>query len=121
MNASSVFMNLATLVPLAVLSWFLVLPAKGPAYRRLVWWPVAAVVIVPLGGYLGAAVGVAFDEPLQLAPFSWVERPFFAARVIATCAVVGGGFSFGVACLVAKQLHRMGWANPPCQLVGPHS
>lgn len=121
MNATSVVMNLVGLVPLAVLAWFLVLPVKGAVYRRLVWWPLAVIVFVPLGGYLAAVVGVAFDEPLRLAPFSWVDRPFFAAKVIAVCAVVGSGFSFGVACLAAKWLHRKGWKNLPQLLVGAHS
>lgn len=113
----TVFLNLAALVPLSVLAWFLVLPVNGAARSRWVLWPLAAIVIVPLGAYLGAAVGIAFGEPLQLAPFSWVDQPFFAARVIVVCAVVGGGFSFGVATLVAKSLQRMGWTNLPRLLV----
>ncbi|APP78119.1 hypothetical protein BJD12_22555 (plasmid) [Xanthomonas vesicatoria ATCC 35937] len=121
MDATSVFMHLATLAPLGVLVWFLVLPTNGAFYSRVVCWPRAAVVFVPLGGYIGATVGVAFDEPLRLAPFSWVERPLFAAKVYATCAVVGGGWSYGVACLVAKLLHRLGVPNLPRQLVGTNS
>lgn len=121
MDATSVIVNLAGLVPLAVTAWFLVLPCSGSVYRRLIWWPVAAIAFVALGGYLGAAVGAAFDESLRLAAFSWIERPLFAAKVIATCALVGRGFSFGVACLVARVLHRFGWTYLPRQLVGAHS
>lgn len=118
MNTTSVLMNLAGLAPLSVLAWFLVLPSNGPVYRRAVWWPIAAVVIVPLGGYLGVAVAAAFNEQLMLPAFSWVERPIFAAQAVVTCAVIGGGWSYGVACLVAKVLRRWGWTNLPRQLLG---
>lgn len=121
MDAASVFLNLAWLVPLSVFAWFLVLPGDGPAYRCLVWWPAAAVVIVTLGAYIGAAVAIAFDETLRLAPISWVERPLFAAQAIVACAVIGGGWSYGAACFVAKLLRRFGWTTPPRQLMGTHS
>lgn len=122
MNLTLVAANLAGLVPLAVFAWFLVLPRKGESFfSRIFWWPLAAVVIVPLGGFLAAAVGLAFDEPLRLATFSWVDRPLFAIQVIAACAVVGAGWSYGVAFLVAKLLVHLGWIDLPPQNWGKNS
>jgi len=122
MDTSAVAANLAGLAPLSVLAWFLVLPRKGESrLSRIGWWPLAAVVIVPLGGFLAAAVGLAFDEPLRLAPFSWIDRPLFAIKVITACAVVGAGWSYGMACLLAKVLHRHGWTIIPPNLLGSTS
>lgn len=120
MDSTSIAANLAGLVPLAVLAWFLVLPRKFESiFSRIFLWPLAAVVIVPLGGYLAAAVGLAFEEPLRLAPFSWVDRPLFAIKVITACAVVGAGWSYCVALLVAKLLGDLGWTDlHPQQLLG---
>lgn len=118
MNTPSVLMHLAGLVPLSVLAWFLVLPSSGPVYRRAAWWPIAAVVFVPLGAGLGVAVAAAFNEPLMLPAISWIEQPVFAAQAVVTCAVIGGGWSYGMACVVAKVLRQWGWTNLPRQLLG---
>lgn len=112
MDSIPVVARLACLTSLAVLAWHLVIPEKGESFiRRLFWWPLAALVIVPLGAELASAVALAFDEPLRLAPFSWVDRPLYAAQVITACAVVGGGWSYGVACLSAALLSRVARAK----------
>lgn len=118
MDTSAVAANLLGLAPLSVLAWFLVLPRNGESrLSRIGWWPLAVIVIVPLGGFLTAAVSLAFGEPLRLAPFSWIDRPLFAIKVITACGVVGAGWSYGVACLVAKVLHRHGWTIIPPNLL----
>lgn len=119
MYSTSVAVNLAGLIPLSVLAWLLVLPRKDEGvFARIFWWPLAAVVMVSLGGFLGAAVGSAFDEPLSLAPFSWVERPLFAFKVISVCAFVGAGWSYGLACIAARILTRHRWVDFPSKYSG---
>ena len=111
MNSSSVLLNLPLLVLFSCLLWWFVLPKSNQTKRTVpqVFLVILLITtIVPLGGFLSAMVALAFDEHLMLAPFSWVERPIFAAKVILACGVVGGFFSYGVTQLIISQLkHKL--------------
>lgn len=107
MNTMAVSYNLALLVPLSCLLWWLVLPRAGSRAVPVVLWLVPlAICTVPLGGFLAAMVALSFGEHLALAPFSWVDRPLFAAKVILACGLVGGFFSYGVTQLALALARR---------------
>lgn len=98
MNATTVTTNLALLVPLSSLLWVFVLPRTAPRAVPVIFWLAPlAVCIVPLGGFLAAMIALAFGEHLALAPFSWIDSPLLALKVISTCGLVGGLFSYGLA------------------------
>ncbi|MCS4309480.1 hypothetical protein M2404_003852 [Rheinheimera pacifica] len=119
MNTLIVMKNLVLLLPISIILWFLVLSnARYRLLPRFVYIPFLLIITVPLGGYLGAAVAAAFGENLDLAPFSWVEQPLFAAQVIGTCFLVGGSSSYGLSCFAARMLSKLGVKNLPPQLVG---
>lgn len=119
MDQLTVLMNLALLIPMSVVGWYLVLPQPGKSViPAIAWWVPFSIVVVSLGGFLAAFVASAFGETLVLAPFSWVERPLFAVQVITACACLGGVWSYGLACIVGRALSRAGWKHIPPLLVG---
>ena len=107
MNVTTVLFNVALLVPLSCLLWWLILPRKTSRALPLVFWLVPlAICVVPLGGFLSAMIALSFGEQLTLAPFSWIDRPFIAAKVILACGLVGGFFSYGLTHFATTVLRR---------------
>lgn len=96
MNDSVVILtNLTLLIPLAVFAWHFAASSIG--VPRLFFLICALVLSVPLGGTLAAAIALVYGEPIAMNSFSWVDHPTYALRVFATCSVVGGLFSYGLA------------------------
>lgn len=102
MNAETIALNLALLMPLTTCAWLMALPRSGS--RRVVpaiaWLVLLAMTAVPLGGFLAALVAQAFGEVLVLAPFSWVDEPLKAISILGVCGLIGGSTSFSLAMLI---------------------
>lgn len=119
MDQLTVILNLAMLVPMSIMGWYLVLPQPGKSNMASFAWCVPfSIVIVSLGAYLTAFVASTFGAPLHIPSFSWVERPLFALQVITAFACLGGVWSYGLACIVGRLLSKAGWNDLPPLLIG---
>lgn len=96
MDTTTVLLNLAGLVPLSAVTWWLAIPRQGNRFvPAVVWWGLFAIAVVPLGGFLAALVAATFGEPLRMPAFSWVERPAYALGVVTACGLVGVLWTLG--------------------------